>query len=135
MTEPDLDRFVDRPEESASADVTLISRGVTLTAQVEETVKTILADVRREGDAAVRRYSETFDRFNPQSFRLGQEEIDAAVASLAPDELSAIRFSIGADAASRLRRSAKTRMLRSNELLRLVGCGGATVGVADTISR
>ena len=35
MTEPDLDRFVDRPEESASADVTLISRGVTLTAQVE----------------------------------------------------------------------------------------------------
>jgi hypothetical protein len=35
MTEPDLDRFVDRPEESASADVTLISRGVTITAHVE----------------------------------------------------------------------------------------------------
>jgi hypothetical protein len=35
MTDPDLDRFVDRPEESASADVTLISRGVTLTAHVD----------------------------------------------------------------------------------------------------
>jgi hypothetical protein len=35
MTDPDLDQFVDRPEESASADVTLISRGVTLTAHVE----------------------------------------------------------------------------------------------------
>ena len=35
MTEPDLDRYIDRPEESASADVTLISRGVTLTAHVE----------------------------------------------------------------------------------------------------
>lgn len=35
MTDPDLDRFVDRPEESASADVTLISRGVTVTAHVE----------------------------------------------------------------------------------------------------
>jgi hypothetical protein len=35
MTDPDLDRFVDRPEESASADVTLISRGITLTAHVE----------------------------------------------------------------------------------------------------
>jgi len=65
-----------------------------ITAQVEETVKSILADVRREGDAAVRRYSETFDRYNPESFRLGQEEIDAAVASLAPDELSALQFSL-----------------------------------------
>ena len=35
MTDPDLDRFVHRPEESASADVTLVSRGVTVTAQVE----------------------------------------------------------------------------------------------------
>jgi hypothetical protein len=35
MTDPDLDRHIDRPEESASADVTVISRGVTITAQVE----------------------------------------------------------------------------------------------------
>ena len=47
---------------------------------------------------------------------------------------SATRFSSVADAASCLRRSARTRMLRSSELLRLPGCGGATVGVADTMS-
>jgi hypothetical protein len=35
MTAPDLDRYNDRPEETASADVTLISRGVTVTAHVE----------------------------------------------------------------------------------------------------
>jgi hypothetical protein len=35
MTDPNLDRYIDRPEESASADVTLISRGVTVTAHVE----------------------------------------------------------------------------------------------------
>ncbi len=35
MTDPNLDRFVDRPEESASADVTVISRGLTITAHVE----------------------------------------------------------------------------------------------------
>lgn len=35
MTDADLDQFVDRPEESASADVTLIARGITVTAHVE----------------------------------------------------------------------------------------------------
>jgi hypothetical protein len=35
MTDPDLDRYINRPEESASADVTVISRGITITAQVE----------------------------------------------------------------------------------------------------
>ena len=65
-----------------------------ITAQVEETVKTILADVRREGDAAVRRYSESFDRYNPETFRLSQTEIDAAIASLTPDELGALTFSL-----------------------------------------
>jgi hypothetical protein len=35
MTDPTLDQFIHRPEESAAADVTLISRGVTVTAQVE----------------------------------------------------------------------------------------------------
>jgi len=35
MTDPSLDQHNDRPEESASADITLISRGVTVTAHVE----------------------------------------------------------------------------------------------------
>jgi hypothetical protein len=35
MTDPSVDQHVHRPEESGSTDVTLISRGVTVTAQVE----------------------------------------------------------------------------------------------------
>jgi hypothetical protein len=35
MTDPSLDQHIHRPEESASADVTLIARGLTVTAQVE----------------------------------------------------------------------------------------------------
>jgi hypothetical protein len=35
MTDAHFDRYINRPEETASADVTLISRGVTVTAHVE----------------------------------------------------------------------------------------------------
>lgn len=35
MTDPELDHYADRPEERASADVTVISRGITVTAHVE----------------------------------------------------------------------------------------------------
>lgn len=65
-----------------------------ITTQVEETVKTMLADIKRDGDAAVRRYSEKLDKFNPERFRLSQEEINAALASLTPKERSAIEFSL-----------------------------------------
>ena len=65
-----------------------------ITTQVEETVKTMLAEIKSGGDAAVRRYSEKLDTFNPESFRLSQAEIDDAVASLTPEERSAIEFSL-----------------------------------------
>lgn len=64
-----------------------------ITTQVEETVKTMLADIRK-GDDAVRKYSEKLDRYNPEHFRLSQGEIDDAVASLTPEERSAIEFSL-----------------------------------------
>lgn len=65
-----------------------------ITAQVEETVKAILADVKREGETAVRRYSEKLDKYNPEAFKLSREEIDRAVASLAPRDLAALKFSL-----------------------------------------
>ncbi len=64
-----------------------------ITKQVEETVKTMLAKIKRDRDAAVRRYSEKLDQFNPEQFRLSQSEIDDAVASLTPKERSAVEFS------------------------------------------
>ena len=39
-----------------------------ITTQVEETVKTMLAEIKSGGDAAVRRYSEKLDKFNPKVF-------------------------------------------------------------------
>jgi sulfopropanediol 3-dehydrogenase len=49
---------------------------------VAATVSAIIRDVRAEGDAAVRRYSEKLDKWNPPSFKLDQETIDAAIAAL-----------------------------------------------------
>jgi sulfopropanediol 3-dehydrogenase len=49
---------------------------------VGDTVKQILSDVRHEGLAAVRRYSERFDKWSPSSFRVSKAEIDEATRSL-----------------------------------------------------
>jgi len=49
---------------------------------VAETVRTVVADIRERGDAAVRQYSQQFDRWSPDSFRLGADDIDALMASL-----------------------------------------------------
>ena len=47
---------------------------------VRAVVAEILGAVRREGDAAVRRYSEKLDRWSPASFKLSSAEIEAAIA-------------------------------------------------------
>ena len=61
-------------------------------AQVRATVEKIIADIAGEGDAAVRRYSEKFDKWSPASFRLSPAEIKAAYAELSPRTLDDIRF-------------------------------------------
>ena len=53
---------------------------------VAEVVTTVIEDVRRRGDDAVRHYSEKFDRWSPESFRLSPEEIDRIVSTV-PDEV------------------------------------------------
>ena len=54
-------------------------------ASVSETVARVIADVRERGDAAVREYSEKFDHWSPDSFRLGPEEIEEIVSRV-PDQ-------------------------------------------------
>lgn len=51
-------------------------------AQVRETVAAVIADIRANGDSAVRIYSEKFDNWSPESFRLSPEDIDRIVASV-----------------------------------------------------
>ena len=58
--------------------------------KVRETVQSILADVKKRGDAAVREYSERFDKWLPK--KLGRAEIDAIVARVAASTIKDIEF-------------------------------------------
>lgn len=59
-----------------------------------DTVRTVLNEVRVEGDAAVMRYEEKFDKINPATFgslQVSEEEIIAARALVSEDLKEAIR--------------------------------------------
>ncbi len=60
---------------------------------VEDAVRSILADVRREGDRAVARYTERFDgvRMKPGRFDVGADEIRAAYDRVDRKTLAALR--------------------------------------------
>jgi sulfopropanediol 3-dehydrogenase len=55
-------------------------------AAVRATVTEVIADIRTRGDVAVREYSEKFDGWSPDSFRLDAEQIDEIVAGV-PDQV------------------------------------------------
>jgi sulfopropanediol 3-dehydrogenase len=61
-------------------------------AKVRETVERILAEVESEGDAAVRRLSEQFDKWSPQEFRLSDTEIERAIGEVSKRDLDDIKF-------------------------------------------
>lgn len=53
---------------------------------VQETVTSVIADIRARGDEAVREYSEKFDNWSPERFRLDAEDIERIVARV-PDQV------------------------------------------------
>lgn len=61
-------------------------------AKVRQIVEDILGRIESEGDAAVREYSETFDKWSPENFRLTQADIDACYAALDEQVIEDIRF-------------------------------------------
>ena len=61
-------------------------------AKVRAQVETILDEIRRCGDEAVRELSKKFDSWNPESFRLSETEIEAAMSKVAKRDLDDIRF-------------------------------------------
>lgn len=87
-------------------------------AQVQATVQSIIADVEKRGDAAVREYSQKFDKWNPTSFRLSQAEIDSCINSLTPQARTDIDF-----AQAQIRRFAQIQLatLRDVEIETLPG--------------
>jgi sulfopropanediol 3-dehydrogenase len=58
--------------------------------KVRETVQAILADVKKRGDAAVREYSERFDKWAPK--KLSHSEIQAILGRVKPETLKDIEF-------------------------------------------
>src|SRR5689334_19979171 len=61
-------------------------------AKVRETVERILAEVESEGDAAVRRLSEQFDKWSPEEFLLSDSEIERAMGEVSKRDLDDIKF-------------------------------------------
>ena len=60
--------------------------------QVRNTVESILTEIAAGGEAAVRAYSEKFDKWSPASFRLSEAEIEECVRSLPAQTIEDIRF-------------------------------------------
>ena len=73
-----LKRAIERQEEDVTA--------------VQNTVREILDKVKKEGEAAVRYYSQKFDNYSPKSFKVSQKEIDAAKTQLPNSEIEDIDF-------------------------------------------
>ena len=60
--------------------------------QVRDTVETILADVQTRGDAAVRELSIKFDKWDRESYRLTDAEIQGCIDQLTAQDLHDIEF-------------------------------------------
>jgi sulfopropanediol 3-dehydrogenase len=60
--------------------------------QVRDTVEGILADIEARGDAAVRELSIRFDKWDRDSYRLTDAEIQACIDTLSPQDIKDIEF-------------------------------------------
>ncbi|MEM8751943.1 MAG: histidinol dehydrogenase [Pseudomonadota bacterium] len=80
-------------------------------AKVRATVEATLADIEARGDAAVRELSEKFDGYAPEAFRLGESEIEAAMAKVSPRDMEDIRY-----AQTQIRRFAEAQRATMTDL-------------------
>ena len=61
-------------------------------AKIRHTVESILSDIESRGDEALREYSERFDRWTPEAFRLSAKEIKGCYAKLSEQSIEDIKF-------------------------------------------
>lgn len=80
-------------------------------AQVRTTVESILADIGKRGDSAVRELSRRFDNWDPADFRLSEDQTQAALRSLSARELEDIQF-----AQTQIRRFAQAQLDSMREI-------------------
>src|SRR6478752_1147043 len=67
-----------------------VARGST--PEVRATVEGVIADIRERGDAAVREYSEKFDKYAPESFLLSQDQLEEIMARVPEQTIEDIKF-------------------------------------------
>ncbi len=60
--------------------------GTAPNASVRDTVVGVIEDIRRRGDEAVREYSQKFDKWAPESFRLSAEDVEKIISGV-PDQV------------------------------------------------
>ncbi|KPV58129.1 histidinol dehydrogenase [Paenibacillus sp. A3] len=78
------------------------------TPEQNESVKRIIEEVRRDGDAALRKFAQQFDGVKVEELRVTQEEIEAAYAQVDESFLAALR-----EAAANVRRFHEKQMRNS----------------------
>jgi sulfopropanediol 3-dehydrogenase len=61
-------------------------------AKTATVVAATLEDIEQRGDVAVRELANKFDSYDRDSYRLGQDEIDALIAKVSPRDLEDIKF-------------------------------------------
>jgi sulfopropanediol 3-dehydrogenase len=64
-------------------------------ADVSAHVSRMLDEIRRDGIAAVRRFSTEYDKWSPSAFRVSKSDIDRAVASVSPELRDSLHFALG----------------------------------------
>ena len=60
--------------------------------KVRSTVEEILSNIKKNGDKAIRSYSEKFDDYSPKAFRLTDSEIKECISQVSPKDLDDIKF-------------------------------------------
>jgi sulfopropanediol 3-dehydrogenase len=60
--------------------------------KVQTIVENIIGDIEKDGDKAVRKHSESFDKWTPESFRLSKEDIKACYDELSEQVISDIHW-------------------------------------------
>lgn len=60
--------------------------------KVKEIVSNVIKDIETNGDSAVRKYSEKFDSWSPDSFKLSKEQIEEIVSSVSQQVIDDIKF-------------------------------------------
>lgn len=59
--------------------------------KVTQIVKGVIDDIRANGDKAVRSYSEKFDKWSPESFKLSDAQIQEAISRVSPQTIADIK--------------------------------------------